>query len=250
MSTKRDFYVYVYSHPDTHFPFYVGKGRGNRARKHLAYVSPERDQQIIIDKLRNQGRKPIIEIVRWGLSEDAAFAVEAALIQQIGLEHLANRQRGHGEPKLHADFMEYIRRDKKPLVVDSRVEKETLILSAKRCYRDGMSRFELYDAVRGNLPVSKERTESCKRVLVLLKGRVIDVYDAPKCIDAGWEPRGFAPKEAVRGFAPNKAVPRSDLAAHFASKVTLNRYVGRRLSVSFSHNPFVYKRIREPQGRF
>ena len=245
MSTKRnsrDSYVYVYSHPDTHSPFYVGKGCGNRATKHLVYISPERDQQKIIDKLRNQGREPIIEIVRWGLSEDAAYAVEAALIQQIGLEHLANRQRGHGEPKLHADFMEYIRRDKKPLVVDPREKKETLILSAKRCYRDGMSRFELYDAVRGNLPVSEERTESCKLVLVLLKGRVIDVYEDPECIKAGREPRSFAPKEVVSGS--------SDLVAKFASKVTCNRYVGRRLSVNFSHNSFAYMRIRKPQGRF
>jgi len=31
MAAKNDYYVYVYSHPDTRQPFYVGKGRGGRA---------------------------------------------------------------------------------------------------------------------------------------------------------------------------------------------------------------------------
>lgn len=29
------YYVYVYSDPDTKEPFYVGKGKGNRAFQHL-----------------------------------------------------------------------------------------------------------------------------------------------------------------------------------------------------------------------
>lgn len=30
-----NYYVYVYSDPDTHKPFYVGKGKGNRVFNHL-----------------------------------------------------------------------------------------------------------------------------------------------------------------------------------------------------------------------
>ena len=98
MSKNKDYYVYVYSHPDTRQPFYVGKGRGGRVRAHLDFEVPERKKQEIIDELRKQGREPIIEIMQWNLSEEAAFAAEAALIQLIGLDQLANEQSGRGTP--------------------------------------------------------------------------------------------------------------------------------------------------------
>ena len=240
MSANKDYYVYVYSHPDTHYPFYVGKGRGNRVHKHLDFDVPERETQEIIDGLHQQGREPIIEIMQWGLSEKAAFAAEAALIQLIGLERLANKQKGRGTAKLHADFIEYIR-DKKPLKISPRKGEEMLVISANGYYRNGMSRFELYDAVRGNLPVAKERVEACRRVLVLLNGFVIDVYVNSTCVKAGREARNFKTQEKPSGF---------DIVASFAGDVLRNHYVGRRLDASFGFNHFTYEMIRVPHGRF
>ena len=43
------YYVYVYSDPDTKKPFYVGKGKGNRAFQHL-------DDQSENDKVRKIAR--------------------------------------------------------------------------------------------------------------------------------------------------------------------------------------------------
>lgn len=240
MSTKNDYYVYVYSDPDTRQPFYVGKGRGNRVQAHMDFDVPEREKQAKIDRLRRQGRDPIIEIMQWGLSEKAAFAAEAALIQLIGLDQLSNMQSGRGTVKLHADFIEFIR-DKKPLVISPRKGEEMLIISANGFYRSGMSRFELYDAVRGNLPVSKDRVESCRRVLVVWRGYVIDVYTDPECVDAGKEARSFKTAGTPKGF---------DIVASFANDILRNHFVGRQLDVRFGFNHFTYEKIRLPRGRF
>jgi hypothetical protein len=145
MSKNNDYYVYVYSHPDTRQPFYVGKGRGGRVRAHLDFEVPEREKQEIIDRLHKQGREPIIEIMQWGFSEEAAFAAEAALIQLIGLDQLTNAQSGRGTYKLHADFIEYIR-DKAPLRISPRKGEEMLIICANGFYscKVGLTNFATF----------------------------------------------------------------------------------------------------------
>ena len=88
------YYVYVYSDPDTHKPFYVGKGKGNRVFNHL---SDDNDNEKVayIQKLLSKGKEPIIEILVHGVDEETAFKVEAAAIDLIGVENLTNQQRGH-----------------------------------------------------------------------------------------------------------------------------------------------------------
>lgn len=239
---ENDYYVYVYSHPDTRQPFYVGKGRGGRALAHLDFEEAENEKQKIIEALRRQGRKPIIEIIQWGMSEDAAFAAEAALIQHIGLDQISNKVRGRGGNKLHADFIEYIRR-KTPLQRSVRQGEEMLVLSANRFYRNGMSRFELYDAVRGNLKVSESRVKACRVVLVVLWRYVIDVYLNPECVEAGTEARMFEQDDDAEdeGF---------DLVAGFADVDYRNRFVGRALDSHFGFARFTYEKIRLPHGRW
>ena len=52
------YYVYVYSDPDTHKPFYVGKGKGNRVFDHLSY---DNDSQKVeyIQNLLKAGKEPL-----------------------------------------------------------------------------------------------------------------------------------------------------------------------------------------------
>ena len=47
------YYVYVYSDPDTKEPFYVGKGKGNRAFQHLDDQS-ETDKANKIDNAKSE----------------------------------------------------------------------------------------------------------------------------------------------------------------------------------------------------
>ena len=239
--SDKGFYVYVYINPETGHPFYVGKGQGDRAHAHLGYFQvPKREKEGIIARLRERGLEPRIEIVQWGLTEEAALAAESALIQFIGLDQLTNLQCGRGNRKVHADFIEFIR-DKKPLKVSSRMGEEMLVLCANKCYRDGMSRFELYDAVRGNLNVDEARVKNCWFVLVSLWGFVLDVYVKPECIRAGREPRAFSRHDSVGSF---------DLVAEFSSNLWRNRFVGRELDVRYAFNSFTYAPICIPRGRY
>lgn len=240
MAAANDYYVYVYSHPDTRQPFYVGKGRGGRALAHMDFEDAENEKQEMIASLRKQGRKPIVEIVQWGLSEDAAFFAESALIQHIGLNWMTNRQQGRGTEKLHADFIEYIR-DKKPLQITARGGVKMLVLCANQFYRPGMSRFELYDAIRGNLKVNPTSVEECRYALVVYRGFVLDIYKDLQTIDAGSEARAFTSNEEPIGC---------DLVAQFASDIMVHRYVGRELKANFGFGRFTYEEIKLPRGRF
>lgn len=240
MAKMNDYYVYVYSNPDTRQPFYVGKGRGARALAHMDFEDAENAKQAEILALRNQGRKPIIEIVQWNLTEEQAFAAESALIQFIGLRQMTNKVCGRGVDKLHVDFLEFIR-DKAPLKISPRKGREMLILSAKGFYRQGMSRFELYDAIRGNLKICKNRTESCHMVLVVYDGYVIDAYEDPRCVDAGSEARAFCSSGEPEGY---------DLVANFPTEHLRNRYVGRELATKFGFGRFTYEKIRLPTSRW
>lgn len=240
MSAAKDYYVYVYSHPDTRQPFYVGKGRGSRALAHMEFEDAENAKQEMIASLRKQGRKPIVEIVQWDLSEDAAFAAESALIQHIGLNWMTNRQQGRGTEKLHADFIEFIR-DKKPLQIIARGGVKMLILCANQFYRPGMSRFELYDAIRGNLKVNPGSVKECRNALVVYRGFVLDIYQDMQTVEAGSEARSFASEKDPTGY---------DLVAKFASDTMVHRYVGRELKANFGFGRFTYENIKLPRGRF
>ena len=81
------FYIYIYFDPSRNMePFYVGKGKGNRDKRHLGRKDnlpfPNR-----IKSMSKQGISPIIERHE-GLTEDEAFNLEIELIKMLGRKDL------------------------------------------------------------------------------------------------------------------------------------------------------------------
>ncbi len=86
-------YVYVYTDPRDHKPFYIGKGQGSRAFSHLNDVS-DTDKTATIAAIRESGQEPEIDILRYGLSDAEASLVEASAIDLMGVGNLTNRAAG------------------------------------------------------------------------------------------------------------------------------------------------------------
>ena len=80
---KQGFYAYVYRDPKTLLPFYVGKGCGRRALKHLAGVIHNAVFQRKLESLFALGLPPTIEIYP-AKDELEALALEIRLIAHYG----------------------------------------------------------------------------------------------------------------------------------------------------------------------
>ena len=171
------YYVYVYSDPDTKKPFYVGKGKGNRVFSHLMQEG-ESEKIKQIQNLLMQGKEPLIEILVHGVDEETAFKVEAAAIDLIGIENLTNMQRGHHSStygKIEVSLLES-RYNCEELELSDFLD-DVILIRINQLYRNDMSPFELYEAVRGYWKVSLSQAEKVKYALAVYDGMVLEVYE-------------------------------------------------------------------------
>ena len=95
------FYVYTLTDPRTNAVFYVGKGKGRRAWRHEVAERNGRELNAlkaeILGQIRRAELRPIVTIVRDGLSEREAFQLERAMIADRRFE-LTNIAHGSRSP--------------------------------------------------------------------------------------------------------------------------------------------------------
>jgi hypothetical protein len=90
------YYVYVYRHPTTNIPFYVGMGKKDRYLSHLKeaikHPTPVRSQGKLntIRKIIREGSQPVIQLIDTKLSKEDAIELEIFLIELIGRKDLKN----------------------------------------------------------------------------------------------------------------------------------------------------------------
>jgi len=85
------YYVYIYINPKDSQPFYVGKGCGNRAWRHLkeTKINTENYKKwCILENLRKLELEPIILILKDNLSEEDAYKLEKETIIKYGRRDL------------------------------------------------------------------------------------------------------------------------------------------------------------------
>ena len=169
-----EYYVYLYSDPETGDIFYVGKGTGNRVFSHLEDQAKSKKVKYITD-LKTRGLKPKIDILIHGLEDEStALRVEASIIDLLGLDRLTNRVSGHhsrifGRMTVAQVVAAYC---KEP----AHITEPAILIRVRRFFRYSMEPIELYDYIRGCWKVDVKRAETAQIALAVYEGIVQEAY--------------------------------------------------------------------------
>lgn len=233
-----EYYVYVYSDPNTHRPFYVGKGKGNRVFNHLDDTS-ESEKVGKIKEITSMGKEPIIEILAHGLDEETAFKVEAAAIDLIGIDNLTNRQRGHessvyGKIEVSTLNARYSHEELLPEDVTDNI----MFIRINKLYRNDMTPLELYEATRGYWKVNPDQAGKVDYVLSVYDGMVLEAYIPVEWMKAK---STFMEREDRKEYDEN--TDRYEFVGRIADKKIRKRYVDKSVTDFFpvgNANPVKY----------
>lgn len=224
---KRKYYVYRLIDPRTFRIFYVGKGSGDRVFQHVKDVKSLIGKDNDAVSLKSQqiaeilacGKQVISIIHRWGLTENEAFEVEAALIDAY--PGLTNIQSGHDAERgaiTIEDFERFV------LATDYEEPLEDYVL-IKTSVNAIQANGSLYDATRMSWRASLEKARKYKYVLSVISGIVREVYEA------SWY------REESGRIAFNGEVSTNE---------NLRSLIGKRIPEKYRQkgavNPFIYKK--------
>lgn len=192
---KLGYYVYRLVDPRNGQTFYVGKGKNNRVFAHIkeslinfngeSYLEEDEDETSAkiqqIREIKQAGLNVIIFVHRWGLQENEAFEVEAALIDCYS--GLTNKQAGHDSERGVANI-EMIKRTLELKIFDENnvSNKEYMIIKIRQDFvteRGG----SIYETVRGHWKIDPIKARTYKYVFASLYGEVVGIYK-----EVHWEP--------------------------------------------------------------
>jgi hypothetical protein len=233
VARKLGHYVYLYVNPLDGRVFYVGKGKGSRAIAHL-HAPEDREISSVIRQIHAAGAKPRIELLAHGLpSADVALHVEAAAIDLLGLESLANAVRGRGvrfgRRPLDEVTAHYVRRR-------AMIREPSILIRIPGNYRYGMSDVELYDATRSAWRLG-ERRVAAQLAIAVFEGVVREVYRI-----TGWFPGGttFSVRRGGKYAAESE---RWEFVGTLADDAVRRRYIQKYVGHLFppgAQNPIAY----------
>lgn len=175
------YYVYRLIDPRDGQTFYIGKGRGNRIFAHVAgalngyWEENEDELSAKIHQIReiHQAGLSVIHIIqRFGLTENEAFEVEAALIDCF--PGLTNLQKGHGSER-GVNNAEVLQQELSFDVFQDRDDMNYMIIKVKKEVVDSNDG-NLYETVRKTWRLNLKKASRFKTVLGVVNGIVRGVY--------------------------------------------------------------------------
>lgn len=217
---KLGYYVYRLIDPRNGQTFYVGKGKNNRVFAHVKcelkkyegenYLSKDDDDiSTKIERIKDikaEGLDVIHIIHRHGLTEEEAFAVEAALIDCF--PGLTNSQNGHAS--------DYGVNNAKTLQIKYSTETYNepdnlnyMIIKTREETREERGG-SWYNAVRSAWKVDKKRADNIEYVLGVVDGIVKEVFKVDEWKEAGngrYEFDGKVAPENIRKIFKDKRIP-------------------------------------------
>ena len=178
-------YVYLLRDPRSGNVFYVGKGKGNRVYDHLACALSEPIESDKLDTIReifDSGMNVEHYILRHGLSDSAAFDVEAAVIDFIGIRNLSNQQSGFRSTDFGLKTTEEV------IAMYTAPELKTdlplLLININKLFNREMTVDEIYEATRKEWVIGHRRMKA-RYAVATYRGLTRNVFS----ID-DWQPIG------------------------------------------------------------
>lgn len=227
------YYVYAYFDPDTKKAFYIGKGKDDRCFQHLDDQSESKKVEKITE-LKNKNKRPVIELLRYGLTDDEASLLEATLIDFVGLEKLTNAKRGEhislGRSLVEDVILNYTAED---VTID---EDKVILISVGRTYNSRMSEEELYEYARGVWKVH-ENSHKAQFALIVFQRIVREVYKILKWYKAGTLTYKYRDLSEI--MIPN----RFEFEGEKAEESIRSKYIGKSVGKYYpprSQNPIKY----------
>ncbi len=171
-----DYYVYFLRDPGNKEVFYVGKGKGNRVFEHVACALADATESDKLERIRaieKSGKSIEHFVLRHGLTEGAAFEVEAAVIDFVGISNLLNLQAGHYSTDFGIKTTEEViaMYSAPPLVTDHPL----VLININKLFEREMTKEEIYDATRKSWKVGKKRNEA-RYAVATYRGLTREVY--------------------------------------------------------------------------
>ncbi len=203
-----DYYVYFLRDPSNKEVFYVGKGKGNRIFEHVACALTDVTESDKLDRIRaikNSGKSVEHFVLRHGLAEQAAFEVEAAVIDFVGIPNLSNLQSGH----YSNDFG--IKTTEEVIAMYSAPPFETdepvLLININKLFDRQMTETEIYDATRKSWVVGQRRNKA-KYAVATYRGLTREVYVINEWYKIGdrWGFNGARADETIRTSLRYKSI--------------------------------------------
>lgn len=232
------FYVYRLIDPRNGETFYVGKGKNNRVFQHLyqkEMMPGEEDLKYQrIKEIRAAGLVVIPVIHRHGIeNEDAAYAIEAALIDAY--PGLSNFQSGHDEGDYGCRHVKEIINEYESPVFEP--DEPLILISVRRSFL--LADKSIYDAVRGTWRINIDKAKKYQLVLAHNGGLVIGAFRPQKWLKATKENFPWLLSDEDRyGFEGVEA-----------EAEVLSRYVNKRVPEKHRRrgaaNPVRYVEIKE-----
>ena len=177
-----EYYVYGLVDPRTKQFFYIGKGTGNRVFEHedesSRFPESEKEKHIRIKEIRKAGLEVEKVIIKSKLTEEEAFAAEAALINafrytdRAGLTNIVAGR--HSEEAMSVE--EYERFYGAEELTAGQIRNRILVIKINKYYRRDMDPVEIYNGVRGIWRVSGKRVRGVEYVFGVYHSLIVAVY--------------------------------------------------------------------------
>lgn len=179
------YYVYRLIDPRNGSTFYIGKGSGNRVFAHvnetLKYAETEdsySEKISTIQQIKKAGLEPIHIIHRHGLTEEEAFAVEAALIDAT--PGISNSISGKYSNELGPAHVKQLITRYSYDIIEPDLSQNLMLISINKSIDD---RDNIYDAVRYAWVASIEKAQKSDYILAISRGICQDVFVADKWLE-------------------------------------------------------------------